>query len=196
MLRRLLAGLLLAAAITAPAMAETKKYTFDKSHTQILFFVNHLGFSNSNGKFLDFDGTINFDPAKPETGNVDVVIKTDSLNMDDAKWDEHLKAKDFFNVAAFPTMAFKSTGVKLKDAKHATMSGDLTMLGVTKPVSLDVTLNKCDVHPMTKQPTCGFDATATLKRSEWGMNAFVPMVSDEVKIMITVEAPVQPEVNK
>lgn len=181
--------------IATPAFAETQTYAFDHPHTQILFFVNHLGFSNSNGKFLDFDGAINFDPANPAAGNVNVVIKTDSLNMDDKKWDEHLKGKDFFNVEKYPTMTFKSTGVAVSDATHAKMTGDLTLLGTTKPVTLDVILNKCAVHPMTKQPTCGFDATGTIKRSEFGMGSYVPMVSDDVKIMITVEAAVQPKLN-
>jgi polyisoprenoid-binding protein YceI len=195
MLRRFLLAAALIASAT-PAFAETKTYKFDHPHTQILFFVNHLGFSNSNGKFLDFDGTITFDTDKPSEGKVDVVIKTDSLNMDDAKWDEHLKSKDFFNVKEYPTMTFKSSGVVAAEGQATKLTGDLTLLGVTKPVTMDVTLNKCDVHPMTKQPTCGFDATTTIKRSEWGMTGGIPMVSDDVKIMITVEAVAQPAENQ
>ena len=195
MLFRFLTVLGATAVLAAPALAETKTYTLEKPHSQILFFVNHLGFSHSNGKFLDFDGTLKFDPAAPADASVQVTIKTDSLNMDDAKWDEHLKGADFFNTTQYPTMTFASTKVEPVDDKHAKVTGDLTMLGQTHPVTLDVTLNQCAAHPMNKQETCGFDATGTLKRSEWGMTNYVPMVGDEVKLMITVEAPVAQPLN-
>lgn len=170
-------------------MAEPKNYTFDKAHTQILFFVNHMGFSNSNGKFLDFDGGITYDAANPAASSANITIKTDSLNMDLAKWDEHLKSADFFNTAKFPTMTFKSTKIEPVDATHAKMTGDLTLLGVTKPVTLDVTLNKCGPNLMSQKPQCGFDLAGTIKRSEWGMSGSIPAVGDDVKLMITVEAP-------
>jgi len=196
MLRTLFSAFLLSLVFVAPALAEPQKYVFDKKHTQVLFFVNHMGFSNSNGKFLGFDGSFNFDPAKPAEGNVSLVIDTNSLNMDDTKWDEHLKGKEFFDVATFPTMTFKSTKVAMTGEKTAKLTGDLTLLGVTKPVTLDVTLNKCGEHPMSHAQACGFSATGTLKRTDWGMKAYVPMVSDDVQLHIEVEASVEPALNK
>ncbi|MCB1537749.1 MAG: polyisoprenoid-binding protein [Rhodospirillales bacterium] len=179
-----------------PAFAGAKTYDFNKPHTQILFFVDHMGFSHSSGRFLDFDGSLTYDPEKPAESSTQVTIKTDSLEMNDAKWNEHLKSPDFFNVAQYPTMNFASTKVEPVDATHAKITGDLTMLGQTHPVTLDVTLNKCGEQAMTKQETCGFDATGSLKRTEWGMDKFVPMVGDDVKLMITVEAPVQSGANQ
>lgn len=190
MLRTLLAALLLSAAFTAPAKAEMQTYSFDPLHTQILFFVEHMGFSHSNGKFTKFDGNFKFDPEKPETGSTEVAIDVNSLNMDDATWEDHLKAPDMFNVGEHPTMTFKSTGVEVTGETTAKMTGDLTLLGVTKPVTLDVTKNKCGEHPFNKKQTCGFDAKGTIKRSDFGMTKGIPMVGDEVTIMITVEGSV------
>ncbi len=193
MLRRFLLTAAMMSAFAAPAMAAPTTFTLsDKLHTQVLFFVEHMGFSHSSGKFLGFDGTFTFDPENPKAGGeANVTIDTNSLNMDDATWEEHLKAPDMFNTAAFPTMTFKSTKVDVTGDKTAKMTGDLTLLGQTKPVTLDVTLNKCGEHPMSKKLTCGFDAVGTLKRSDFGMTKAIPMVSDEVKIQITVEAPAQ-----
>jgi len=196
MLRMLFSAFLLSLVFVAPALAESEKFVFDKKHTQILFFVNHMGFSNSNGKFLGFDGSFNFDAAKPAEGNVSLVIDTNSLNMDDAKWEEHLKDKNFFNTGSFPTMTFKSTKVTMTGEKTAKLTGDLTLLGVSKPVTLDVVLNKCGEHPMSHAKTCGFSATGNLKRTDWGMKAYVPMVSDDVQLRIEVEASVEPALNK
>lgn len=174
--------------VSGSALAEPLTYGFDKKHTQILFFVNHMGFSNSNGKFLGFDGSFTFDEARPQDGHVEVTIDTNSLNMDDGKWEEHLKSKDFFNVETYPSMTFKSTKVEMTGEKTAMLTGDLTLLGQTKPVTLDVTLNRCGAHPMSSAPTCGFSARGTIKRSEWGMTSYVPMVSGEVELRIEVEA--------
>lgn len=191
MLRTLLAALLLSAALAAPARAEMQTYSFDPLHTQILFFVEHMGFSHSNGKFTKFDGNFKFDPEKPETGTTEVTIDVNSLNMDDATWEDHLKAPDMFNVGEHPTMIFKSTAVEVTGENTAKMTGDLTLLGVTKPVTLDVTKNKCGEHPFNKKQTCGFDAKGTIKRSDFGMTKGIPMVGDEVTIMITVEGSVE-----
>lgn len=104
--------------VSGSALAEPLTYGFDKKHTQILFFVNHMGFSNSNGKFLGFDGSFTFDEARPQDGHVEVTIDTNSLNMDDGKWEEHLKSKDFFNVETYPSMTFKSTKVEMTGEKN------------------------------------------------------------------------------
>jgi polyisoprenoid-binding protein YceI len=204
MIRKFILALAAVAALSAPASivltasparAETQTYKFDPLHTQINFTVGHMGFSHPGGKFLKFDGGFTFDEKEPAKGSTEVVIQTDSLNMDDATWEEHVKSKELFDVAQYPTMTFKSTNVEMTGEKTAKITGDLTLHGQTHPVVLDTVWNSCGTHVMTKQPTCGFDATATIKRSEWGMDYGIPMVSDEVKIVITVEGSVQPKMN-
>lgn len=187
-LNRICSAALLAVAVAAPAQA-ADKYKFDTVHSQVIFFVSHLGFSMSEGEFLDFDGGFSFDQKNWGNSSVDVTIKTASISLDDKKWDDHMKNEDFFNVEKYPTMTFKSTKVESKDGKTGTITGDLTLLGVTKPVTLDVTFNKAGAHPFNpKKQLIGFSATGTLKRSEFGMNYALPAVGDEVEIRIEVEA--------
>lgn len=174
------------------AKAAAERLEFDKTHTQIFFVVNHLGFSNSTGRFMDFDGHVDFDQDHPSASDVDVTIKTDSLEMNDDAWNKHLKSGDFFNVEKFPEMTFKSTSIAVTGEKTADISGDLTILGVTKPVVLHTTYNKTDMHPFYHRKTSGFSATAHIKRSDFGMNYGLPMVGDDVDIRIEVEAYVPP----
>lgn len=173
--------------ISSSLYADAEKYSFDKAHTQILFFVNHLGFSNSQGEFHDYDGYFIFNMEEPEKSEVDVTIKTASIDMDDEKWDEHLKNKDFFNVEEFPEMHFKSTDIIVTGENTADIKGDFTLLGVTKPVTLSVIHNKSGKFPMGDKYVSGFSAKTTIKRSEFGMEYGLPMVSDDVNIMIEVE---------
>ncbi len=170
-----------------PAHAEVEKYTFDKAHTQIIFFVNHLGFSNSEGEFLDFDGHYLFDRADPSKSSVEVTINTAGIDMDDQAWDDHMKNEDFFNVEKFPAMTFKSTAIEVTGENTANITGDLTILGVTKPVTLATTHNKSGKHPFGDKYVSGFSATAKIKRSEFGMNYGLPMIADDVDIRIEVE---------
>lgn len=187
-LNRICSAALLAVAVAVPAQA-ADKYKFDTVHSQVIFFVSHLGFSMSEGEFLDFDGGFSFDQKNWGNSSVDVTIKTASISLDDKKWDDHMKNEDFFNVEKYPTMTFKSTKVESKDGKTGTITGDLTLLGVTKPVTLDVTFNKAGAHPFNpKKQLIGFSATGTLKRSEFGMKYALPAVGDEVEIRIEVEA--------
>jgi polyisoprenoid-binding protein YceI len=169
------------------AHADADRYSFDKAHTQILFFVNHLGFSNSQGEFHDYDGEILFDMNNPADSSVEVVIKTNSIDMDDEKWDDHMKNEDFFHVTEFPEMSFKSTNIELTGESTALITGDLTMLGVTKPVILDTTFNKAGRHPFNQKFVAGFSAKAVVKRSEWGMNYGLPMIGDDVQLVLEVE---------
>jgi polyisoprenoid-binding protein YceI len=188
MRRLLLASTLLTlglAPLSAHAQVET--YKFDKVHTQIFFSVDHLGYTQSTGQFLDFDGGFTFDRTAPEKSNVNVTIKTDSINMNDEKWDAHLKTADFFDVAKFHEMTFKSTAIEKTGEKTANIKGDLTLLGVTKPVTLATTFNKADKHPMADEYHAGFNAEATIKRSDFGMKFGLPAVGDDVKIHINVE---------
>lgn len=173
------------AEVVEPLMAE--HYTFDKSHTQILFFVDHLGFSKSQGEFHDYDGYFIFDRAHPENSMIDVTIKTETIDMDSDKWDDHMKSPDFFNVEQFPDMTFKSTAIEITGEKTAKITGDLKLLGVIKPVVMQTTYNKSDKHPFSGKFVSGFSASATIKRSDFGMNYGLPGVGDEVNIMIEVE---------
>lgn len=193
MLRTVLALFVATAALlnAGQAHAQTgalEKYLLDKPHTQVIFSVNHLGFTNSYGRFLDYEGGFVLDRAHPEKSSIDATIKTTSLDMGDGKWDEHLKSPDFFNVAQFPTMTFKSTNVTKTGEKTADVVGNLTLLGVTKPVTLKVTYNNSGVMPMNdKVYVAGFSATATIKRSDFGMGKYVPMVGDTVNIILEVQ---------
>lgn len=188
MIKKLSFGLLLAALVWAtPSYAKPERYTFDPLHTQISFTVSHLGFSYSTGKFLKFSGGFIFDEEKPEESSVDVTIDANSLNMDSTEWEDHLKAKDFFNVKQFPTIHFKSTKVEPSSKATGQITGDLTILGVTKPVTLDVIFNKVGTHPYTKNKVAGFSATAGIYRSDFGMNYALPDVGDSVTINIEVE---------
>lgn len=173
---------------TAPARAAVETYEFDTVHTQIIFFVSHLGFSISEGEFLDFDGSIEFDRDEPTNSKVDVVIQTESIDMDDEKWDDHMKNADFFDVEKYPTMTFKSTGIEVTGDNTAKITGDLTILDTTKPVVLDTTFNKAGKHPFGDKYAAGFSAKANIKRSEFGMNYGLPNVGDDVEIRIEVEA--------
>ena len=174
-------------ALPGAAQAQVETYSFDKAHTQILFFVNHLGFSMSQGEFHEYDGSFTFDRGAPENSSIDVSIQTASIDMDDEKWDAHMKNEDFFNVEAFPTMAFKSTGIEVTGENTANITGDLTILETTKPVTLAVTHNKSDVHPFSGKYVAGLSGTATIKRSDFGMNYGIPGVADEVQIRLEVE---------
>lgn len=183
-----LLGVVLVPFFAAPAQAEAEKFLLDKPHTQVVFSINHLGVANSMGKFLDYEGVIMFDQAEPQKSSVDVTVKTASLDMGDAKWDEHMKSKDFFNVEQFPDMKFKSTAIEVTGEKTANITGDLTILGVTKPVVLATTFIATAPHPMMQRTEAGFSATTKIKRSDFGMTYGVPMVGDEVSIILEVEA--------
>lgn len=172
----------------SPAKAQVERYEFDTVHSQIIFFVNHLGFSISEGEFLDWDGFIEFDRDEPANSKVEVDIKTASIDMDDEKWDAHMKNEDFFNVEKYPSMTFKSTGIDVTGEKTAKITGDLTILETTKPVTLDVTFHKAGKHPFGDKYAAGWSATTSIKRSEFGMNYGLPNVGDDVEIRIEVEA--------
>ena len=185
----LLASLLALTSASAFAAAET--YTIDGSHTQANFTWTHFGFSNPTGRFDNIAGNITYDADHPEKASVEVTIAIDSMNTHVADLDTHLKKPDFFDAAQFPTATCKSTKVvAAADKGDFKVSGDLTIHGVTKPVTLDAKLNRAAVHPMSNQPTIGFDGSVTIKRSDFGIGAYVPNVSDEIRIRITTEASV------
>lgn len=172
---------------TPPAATSTFGYEFDTVHTQVLFFVDHIGFSKSQGEFLEFDGGFNFVEGDWSQSSVEVDIDTNSITMNNGKWDAHMKNADFFDVEKFPTMTFSSTKVEPIDGKTGKVHGNLTILGVTKPVVLNATFNKAGIHPFSKRFVAGFSATTSVKRSDFGMTYGIPAIGDNIEIRLEVE---------
>ena len=183
----LLAGLL-GAAFSAQATPVT--YKLDPGHTMVLFSWSHFGFSHPTANIGLGEGTLVFDDQNPAKSSVDVTMPLSDLDTHVPALDKHLKEPDFFDAEKFPTITFKSTSVQPLGGKHYKVSGDLTVHGVTKPVVLNATLNNEGKHPMTGQQAIGFNATTTIKRSDFGLGAYVPKVSDEIQISITTEGSV------
>ncbi len=158
-------------------------YAVDPNHTQVTWQVNHMGFSMLEGQFGASGGSIMIDPAKPNATKVEVNFAIDQLSVTSAPFTGHLKSKDFFDVATHPTAKFVSTKVVATGDK-ATITGDLTIKGVTKPVVLQATFVGAGTNPMNKKVNFGFRATSSIKRSDFGLGAAVPVVSDRVDLTI------------
>jgi len=163
------------------------EYTLDSSHGYITFTYSHLGFSNPRVGFNSFDTVLVLDSKNPANSAVEVTIDASSIDSRVAEFNEHLNGSDFFNTAEYPTITFRSTKVEVTGENTFDVTGDLTILGTTKPVTLATTINKAANHPMRDVPTVGVSASTTLMRSEWGLGAYVPAVSDEVELSIEVE---------
>ena len=186
--RHTLAAVALGAAITtAPAFAQDV-YVLDPDHTIPMYEVTHLGFSQQRGSFTKAAGKVTLDRSARK-GAIEVIIQTASVTTGAARLVPNLKAEDFFNVEKFPTMTYKSADLVFDGDNVVGANGELTLLGVTRPVSLTVTGFKCGPHPFNKKPMCGAEATATIKRSEFGMKYGIPTATgDDVKIIIPIEA--------
>jgi polyisoprenoid-binding protein YceI len=187
MFKPLILSLLLVGSIGA-AQAASTTYTIEPTHTQVLFTYSHFGFSNITLRFDTVEGTISYDPAAPAKSTVNVSIPTASISTGVAKFDEHIKAPDFFDVAKYPTATFKSTKVESVAKDKLKVTGNLTIHGVTKPVVMDASVNKVGMHGYAKVPAAGFDGVIKIKRSDFGVGAYAPAVGDDVTIKITVEA--------
>ncbi|MBP2293802.1 YceI family protein [Azospirillum rugosum] len=172
----------------APASAAPVAYKIDPAHLSVAFIVNHIGFSNLIGRFNTAAGEVTFDKDAVEKSTVNVSIDTASVDTNHAKRDEHLRSPDFFNAKEFPKLTFKSTKIEKTGAKTGKLYGDLTMLGVTKPVVLDVTFNNEGVSPASKLETVGFSARGTVKRTDFGMKYGAPAIGDEIQLLIEAEA--------
>lgn len=160
-------------------------YAVDPRHSQVNWQVNHFGFNDYFGLFGDIQGTLQIDPANLSASKVDVTIPISSVVTSSQGLTDHLKTADFFDIAKHESARFVSTNV-IVDGQKATIKGDLTMLGVTKPVELETRFEGAGINPMSKKATIGFHAAATIKRSEWGMSKYVPLVGDDVKLRISV----------
>lgn len=178
-----------ALALTAlPAVAEPVKYTLDASHSQIVFSYKHFGFSTTYGMFSGFEGEIMFDADAPASSSVSVSMPVKSMFTGWEQRDGHFMSADFLNAGENDLVSFKSSSIEVTGDQTAMITGDLTLNGVTKPVVLDAKLNKADVNPMAGKPWLGFDATTTLLRSDFGAGKFAPAVSDEIEVIISIEA--------
>jgi polyisoprenoid-binding protein YceI len=168
------------------ANADTETYQLDPNHTYVLWHINHFGFSNPSGKWLA-NGTLNIDEKKPQDSKVNVTINVASIDTGIPALDEHLKTKAFFDAQQFPTATFVSDKVTVTGKDTAKVAGMLTVHGVTKPVTLDVTLNKIGINPISEKKAIGFSAKTAIKRSDFGMDTLEPGLGDEVKINIEAE---------
>lgn len=188
-MKRYLTPLAIAASLAFAAPAIAADYKIDSTHVHTVFRVSHLGFSTTVGQFDEISGTIQFDQENAAEGSVDVTIQTASIDTANEKRDEHLRGSDFFDVENHPTMTFKSTAIEVTGEDTAKITGDLTILGVTKPVVLDAKLNKAGPHPMdAERYVAGFAATTTIDRTDFGMDYAAPALGAEVDIEIYAEA--------
>jgi polyisoprenoid-binding protein YceI len=162
-------------------------YILDNTHSYVLFHINHFGFSNPSGKWM-VDGTVALDKDKPQNSKVDVTIQLATLTTGVPLLDTHLKSKEFFDTDQYPTATFVSDKVTMEGKDKAKVHGILTLHGVSKPVTLAVTLNKIGTNPITEKETAGFSATAKLKRSDFDITNFLPSVGDDVVLDIQAEA--------
>jgi polyisoprenoid-binding protein YceI len=172
--------------LPASAMAAMDTYDLDPTHTYPNFTINHLGFSTMHGRFNSSMGTIQLDLAGKK-GSVEITIEAASIDTGFKKRDDHLRSPDFLNVVEYPQITYKSTKVSFTGDKQATVEGNLTIMGVTKPVTLNVTSINCGVHPFNKKEVCGFDANATIKRSDFGVKYGLPAIGDEMKLQLEAE---------
>ena len=162
-------------------------YVLENTHGYITISYSHLGFSTPHVGFNSFEVTLDFDAAAPENSTVNVVVDATSVDSRVADFDDHLNGEDFFQTDKYPEITFASTKVEMTGPDTALITGDLTIKDQTHPVTLDAKLNKAAEHPMRKVTMMGFNATATISRSQWGLGYAVPVVGDEVDLDITVE---------
>ena len=177
----------MAALAVLPAAAAMESYTIDPRHTFPSFEVMHLGMSLQRGRFNKTTGRINVD-REAKQGSVDVSIDATSVNTGVEKLEEHIRAEDFLHASQFPTITFKGSQLAFEGDKLKSVTGELTMRGVTKPVTLNANHFNCGNHPMNKKAMCGGEFVASIKRSEWGIKYAIPNLADDMVLRVNVEA--------
>lgn len=185
-----LAGFLLPAAVLAQSntdadVVQPGSYTLDPTHTLARFSVDHFGISEFFGTFPGATGTLSIDPKSLATARLDVSVPVATVSTTNKALDAELASADWLDAAKFPAMRFVSTKVTRTGKSTATIAGTLTLHGVTRPVTLNATFHGGAVNPMKKLYSIGFKATGTIKRSEYGVTKYVPLVSDETQLTIT-----------
>jgi polyisoprenoid-binding protein YceI len=178
----------LIAALASPAVAAPEAYVLDASHSQIVFSYNHLGYSTTYGMFSGFEGEIAFDQEDPAASSVNVSFPVMSMMTGWEQRFRHFMSGDIFGATEDEMVTFTSTSIEVTGDNTALIIGDLTLNDVTKFVVLDAKMNQVGTHPMQEKPWAGFDATTTVLRSDFNVGKFAPFVSDEVEIMISIEA--------
>jgi polyisoprenoid-binding protein YceI len=177
---------LLPALFTTPALAD--RYTFDKSHSYINFYVNHLGFSEMMGRFTEYDGYFNYDEANPSASEMNFSLSAAGIHTSSEILDAKLQGSDFFDSSKYPDIRFVSTNIDITGENTADVTGNLTLRGIVKPVMLHVKLNKSGYSPVTSLYVAGFSATAIVRRSDFGMTTLLPDVGDDVRLDLSAEA--------
>ena len=186
-MKKLTAALLATAALSSTAFAAPETYVIDSGHTFPRFEYSHFGYSIQVSRFDKTTGKITLDRAA-KTGSMDVTIDMKSVSTGSTAFNGHIQGEDFLDTEKFPTATFKSTSVKFAGDKPASIDGNLTIKGITKPVTLTVTGFHCMPHPMNKKEACGAGATTKIKRTEFNAGKYAPNVGDEVTLTISVEA--------
>ncbi len=181
----LVAGLPAAAADLSEVPSGT--YQQDDQHAYVIFSYTHLGFSSPKVRFDDFDVTLELDSEDPEASEIDVGIDVSSVDSGVEVFDGHLMGAEYFDLANHPRITFESTAVEKTGENSYDVAGELTIKGKTGPVTLAATINGAGTHPLKKVPAVGVSAIGTILRSDWGLDAYVPAVSDEVTLTIEVE---------
>jgi polyisoprenoid-binding protein YceI len=184
-----LTGLVLAASFLAGSIypAWAAKFDIDPVHSGIAFYIDHLGFSRVIGVAREFSGSFDFDAAKPETSDLDVKVSVAAISTNNKQRDGDIQGADWFNATEFPDITFVGKEFKKSTDTMGKIMGDLTIAGVTKSTTLDVTFNKEGQNPWDKSHVVGFSATTTIKRSDFGMKAALGMIGDDVDLVIQVE---------
>ncbi len=194
-MRTFLTTVALIASVSAPALAQVASadaskveagvYNIEPEHSRITFGVSHMGFTNYYGEFRNASGMLTLDPKKPDSSSVDVKIPTGSVMVPNAKLKEELDGDQWLDAAKYPDITFKSTKVAKTGADTAKVTGEFTLHGVTKPLTLNVKFNGAGTNPLDKNYTSGFEATGMIKRSDYGVKTYVPLIGDDVDIMIS-----------
>jgi polyisoprenoid-binding protein YceI len=174
-----------APASTNAAAVQAGTYALEPSHTRVVFSVSHMGFSTWYGDFTGASGVAHLDPRRPTASQVQVSIPTASVTTTNAKLDGELKSADWFDAGKYPTISFKSRGITVTGPNRGIIEGDLSFHGVTRPVRLEARFNGAGVNPLSKAYTVGFDATAHFKRSQFGVTKYVPLIGDDVNLLIS-----------
>lgn len=178
-------GLAQAQATTDPAKVTPGTYTVEPDHTRVLFSISHLGFTNYYGEFTHPSGTLTLDPANPAASTLSITIPAASISTSNTKLDGELKGAAWFDAAKYPALTFTSDKVQPTQPNTALVHGALTLHGVTKPVTLLAKFNAAGVNPLDGAYTVGFEVSGHIKRSDFGITKYLPLVGDDVNLIIS-----------
>lgn len=171
--------------VTSPGAVRPGAYKVEPGHTRMLFAVSHMGFTTWYGDFAGASGTLQLDVAKPADSRLEISVPTASVTTTNAKLDSELKSADWFDAARYPTITFKSRQVTVTEPGRADVLGDLTLHGVTRPVTLKARFNGAGVNPLDKAYTVGFEVSGHIKRSDFGVSKYVPLIGDDVDLILS-----------